>query len=259
MKPYIVHAPTPYTGRSGGIRALYQLTAMLRKLGCQAAIGAMAPSPWTPDECPFDVEFSWSWGASQRAEAVHVYPEIIGGNPAHASHIVRWLLGPKRYESDDLEFAFLPIGGERRLAVDIIEPEFFYPKTHNGTGTLYWCGVKGVKGEVPEGAQQITYGWPANRHDMGEALRAADLLISVDPFTAVIGEATICGTPVLIPDGVPQMAEGLDRHGIAHGVGELDWARSTVHLAFERRQEYLAEITSDVYRFIDITQSQFGA
>jgi hypothetical protein len=231
MNGYIVHAPFPYTGRSGGIRALYKLADELQQREYPVAVASLGASPWQADECPYEVEPAHTWSASKRDEAIHVYPEYLHvADPAPKS--VLWMLGPKRYEWNGLEFGWLDSFGAPRLVVDIIEREFFYPKTEPGEGVLFWVG-KGRSGPVPVGAREITYDWPANRKELGDILRAAALLISFDSFTALTLEAALCGTPVGLPNGP-----------LAESVLTADGYRD--------------EIAHDVDRFIEITSAHFG-
>lgn len=251
----IVHAPD-YTGRSGGVRALYRFARELTCKGVETAVASLGPTPWTSSECPYPIVPAYRWNASQRAEAVHVYPEIVQGNPAHADRVVRWLLGPRRYETDDLEFGWIPSFDVPVLNVDIIEAEHFYPKLQPGSGYVVWRGKSSLT--IWPG-KEITFDWPSNREELGDVLRAADLVVSFDPFSALTLEATVCGTPVLIPDSIePVESPRFGRLGIAWGVSELEQARAEVHESAAHYQQLRVDFAGDIDRFIERTSAHFG-
>lgn len=267
MRPYIVHAPYPYSARSGGVRALYGLARGLLERGQTVAIASLGPTPWPTD--PIDpIPMAYEWGATARADAIHVYPEIVQGNPAHAERVVRWMLGPKRYDSGDLEFVWSPelVRGAPRLAVDIIEADLFYPKTSPGHGVLWWGG-KGshlvVRDAIPEGAREITHEWPENRSALADALRGAELLISFDSFSAINTESTICGTPVFLhpaSEALPQPPMELyGRLGFTRRHREtINAQRECLSAAAVHHDLVRHEIARDIDRFIEITTARFG-
>ena len=191
---FVIHAPWPYSARSAGQRALYVLAGKLQERGEDVAIWPL-PQCYPEDPCPVDVPLI----SSVLPDAIHVVPDICAPDLTAFARTVRWLLGPRRYAPNpgDLEVAW-STPGVPRLMVDVIEPEYFYPKTELGEGIVWWRG-KGL-GSMVSG-REITYDWPTSRKELGEVLRAAELFVSFDPMTALTLEAQICGTRVSTPNG----------------------------------------------------------
>lgn len=234
---YIVHTPD-YSGLSGGIRALHKLADELQTRNQNVAIESLGQPPWRLSKCPYDLQLSSEWSEAQRADAIHIYPDYCGIDPVHASRSVQWLLGPRRFATSDPEFVWSPENDSSlpRLMVDIIEPEFFYPKTKPGNFIVWWqgnCAAKGT-GSFDKGIE-ITTEWPETRQQLGDVLRDAELLISFDSNSSLVLEAAVCGTPV-----------------------EFIGCEPANSLFTRPYDEVRTEIARDVDRFIELTQSHFG-
>ena len=237
LRPYQIVSP-PYAHFCGGIRALYRLAEELQARGVPAQIlGSYNP------------------------EAITVYPEIVTDNPYGSARVVRWLLNRADVPDDGLKFAWADGMDAPLLTVDIIETDLFYPRTGPRNGTAFWVHKGNMASRfVPSGSRQITHGWPATRPELAELLGSIDYLISFDPFTAMVPEALLCGTPVLIPtQGAWTRAEieshGWVPYGVAWSLDELDQARATVHLAFDHYQNMRREFARRIDAFIDSTQT----
>ena len=178
----------------------------LRAHGLDAAINALGGT-WQPSQ--FDAPCI-NGPISAYRDAIHIYPEIVAGNPAGGDRVVRWLLGPQRYAhaENDLVVVWDRMIDDRypRLQVPIIESEVFCPRLAPRSGVARWVG-KGIAGPVPPGTIEITRSWPSHRAELAELLASVDYVISNDPFSSVCLEATMCATPVLI-----------DFHGWSAGV-----------------------------------------
>ena len=106
-------------------------------------------------------------------------------------------------------------------------------------------------------------------NELAEFISSSQYLISFDPMTAVVTEATFTNTPVLIQNtgnepGQPEWnreeveATGWVKNGVAWNKEEMEFARDTVHLAkddyLELMQSYLrfkaANTFLDVFLFI---------
>lgn len=262
---FLIHAPKPYTHRSGGVRALYRLGAELLDRGFRVGMMGMG-SPRRHDVAPFELENGDSWSPDVKGDAVHVFPEIVATKELQFPKCVRWLLNHERHtpRKDELQFVWTPDlkPGVQRLTVDIIERDVFYPKSVEGDGVV-WYGGKGARlaRDVPAGAVQITNGWPEDRNEMGDLLRSAIRLISFDGFSSLNVEATLCGTPVLIPDvaNARRVTDPLFRgFGLAFGEGEWEWAVETVGLAFDDYEQSRCKMGELVDRFVDSCEFRFG-
>jgi hypothetical protein len=250
MKPYVIWAPD-YRNVSGGIRVLYLLGHLLRERGYQAEMmmthGPFVGNPWGVPEC-----------VSVSADAIHVYPEIVQGNPSGSNRVVWWLLN--HADRDGLKFVWHPaIGSLPVLNVPYLEADLFRPSDGHRSGVLVWQG-KGRHCFVPEGAKLITHRWPATRAELAEELRSAEYLISFDAYTALIHEATMCGCPVVVKDdgnwNLAKTADGPMRiFGAVDDESKLDEARAEVGLAYQSYLDYMPEMASQLDLFIETTQA----
>lgn len=238
LRPYTIWSP-PYAHYCGGIRALHRLAAELDQRGATVNIGY----PVTGSE-------------------IVVYPEIVKDNPYGSTRIVRWLLNKAEVPGDGLTFAWASGMQHPLLTVDIIEPDLFYPRTGQRQGAAFWVH----KGEldpmvIPPGSVQITHGWPATRSQLAALLGSVEYLISFDPFTAMVPEALLCGTPVLIH--APRSSwtrEQIESHGwVNYGVAwkpaELQIAKAQVHLAFDHYEQLRQRFSASIDHFVRLTQA----
>jgi hypothetical protein len=255
MKPYVIWTPQ-YRNVSGGIRALFLLAHLLRERGFRAewkmTHPPFVPSPWAdnPWGVPECVEFP--------SDAIHVYPEILEGNPSGSSRVVWWLLN--HADRDGLRFVWHPtIGSHPLLNVPYLEADVFRPGDGVRSGVLVWQG-KGNHCFVPEGARLITHGWPATRVELAEVLRSAEYLISFDAYTALVHEATLCGCPVVIKqtgiwDAAKTKIGPMRIYGAVDDESKLDEARAEVGLAYQAYLDYMPEMELQLDRFIEMTQA----
>ena len=250
LKPYVIWAPD-YRNVSGGIRVLYLLGHLLRERGYQAQMkmthGLFVGNPWGVPEC-----------VSMPLDAVHVYPEIVEGNPSGSDRVVWWLLN--RSEKEGVKFVWHPdIRCDPVLNVPYIEKDLFFPGEGERSGVLAWVG-KGRAGVVPDGARVITHDWPATRRELADVLRSAEYLISFDAYTALVHEATICGCPVVVLDkgnwNLDVSGSGPMRIlGAVDDVTKLDAARAEVGQAHQEYLNYFAAMEEQLSLFISVTQA----
>ena len=250
MKPYVIWSPD-YRRVSGGIRVLYLLGKLLRDRGLQAEMkmthGAFVSNPWSVPECRWIPE-----------DAIHIYPEIVQGNPSGSDRVVWWLLN--RADKEGLKFVWHPnIGNHPVLNVPYLEPDIFKPGTGARSGVLVWVG-KGSRGYVPDKAREITHQWPASRKELAEVLQSAEYLISFDGYTAIVHEATLCGCPVVVieQDGwdVSHCLNGpMKIHGVVDCVSKLDDARAEVGKSFQAYLDYFSTMANQLDSFIERTQT----
>lgn len=250
MKPYVIWSPD-YRRISGGIRVLYILGKLLRDRGLQAEMkmthGTFIDNPWSVPECHHIPQ-----------DAIHVYPEIVQGNPSGSDKVVWWLLNHAK--RDGLQFVWHPnIGKQSVLNVPYLEPDIFHPGNETRSGVLVWVG-KGYRGYIPEGAREITYQWPGTRIELADVLRSAEYLISFDAYTAVVHEATLCGCPVVVIeqegwDVTNLMSGPMKVFGAVDCVTKLDEAKAQVGKSFQSYLDYFPTMAEQLDSFIEQTQS----
>ena len=186
---YAVWAP-PYRHKSGGIRALHVLCEELRKRGQDAGIvsflGDWQPSPY--DAPRFDHDAT--------GDVIHVYPEIITDNPGGGLY-ARWLLN--KADLDGACWGWMPSMRLPVLHVPIIDLRIFYPRSGSRRGVGVWCGKQLPNlSRIPDGATMINIDHPESREDLADLLGGFEYIISFDPFSSLVTEATLCGTPVRV-------------------------------------------------------------
>lgn len=250
MKPYVIWSPE-YRRISGGIRVLYLLGKLLRDRGLQAEMrmthGPFVDNPWSVPEC---VEIPDG--------AIHVYPEIVEGNPSGSSRVVWWLLN--HATKDGLQFVWHPnINKSPVLNVPYLEPDIFHPGTGERSGVLVWVG-KGQMGHVPDGAKLITHSWPSTRKELAEVLRSAEYLISFDAYTALVHEATLCGCPVVIieNDGwdLSHLTAGpMKIFGAVNCASKVSEAKTEVGKSYQAYLDYFPTMAEQLDLFIEQTQA----
>jgi hypothetical protein len=214
-RPFVIAAPDN-TKIHGGVVALHRLCDRLNASGCEAYIEPLG-------EATGITRPGWNtplWPYRDFDDAVVIYPEIVTGNPFGARRIVRWLLNRPAWftgevmdeHPDDLIITFSPqIAPDYPcISMPLVDPTLFFPKDVPGRGDLLWIG----KGQVPDSLDRstmtlITSQWPSTRASFASLLRNADVLYTCDWLTAVIGEALMCATPVVL-------------------VGDQSWERSEI-------------------------------
>lgn len=239
VRPYRINIDSYYHA-SGGIRALHVLRDELRSRGLQAEVTHEHPEPI--------------------AGEIMLYPEIIPGNPRESPHYVRWLLNEGYFPDEHVWGWRAGLGADRLLTVNIIE-DFWRDRGLRRRGVAYWIG----KGEanfdptvLPEGAREISRSnWP-DREELAEYVAGLELLITFDPFTAVIEEAVMSRTPVMIAAPLHAVTAAETPFGVAWGRDEVDFAYATVGLARERYIDRLPELSASIDRFVEDSQALFA-
>lgn len=234
-----------YDHMSGGVRALHVLKDELLERGVEA---------W------MRYEGKWS------DESIGVYPEITAENPDGYERFVRWKLNTASLPSDAPIYAWEEgMGNHPLLTVNTLEKGLWSPYTGQRSGVGYWVG-KGQHdpSRLPEGAIEISRSNYTTRPELAERIRTFDYLISFDPFTAVILESVLSGTPVLIVGEHPHMSRqqitnhGWTPYGVAWSADELEEARREVHLAYDHYQSLLPVFAKRIDNFVEQTQSVFA-
>lgn len=226
---------------SGGIRALHVLRDELRARGQDA----------------------WMSYEAVRPGSIVVYPEIVRDNPLEADTYVRWLLNKADFPDVDRTWAWGEgMGTERLLTVDIIESELWMRSYgRRKTGVAYWVGKGQFDASViPPGAEEISRSNHPDRTELAEYVSSLEMLISFDPYTALVAEAVVAGTPVLIRSGDEAWSkaeverQGWVPYGVAWSEDELDWARLTVGMAAGHYDSMRSTFSARIDAFVGETQ-----
>ena len=188
---YVIISP-PYTKKSAGIFALYELQRHLILAGERAIVFNVGG----PITLPGDND-------------IVIYPEVIPGNPLNAKNVVRYILnepgklgGDTEYDEKELlvawDISLVKYSGGMKLRIPLTEKELFYD---HGKERLFDCMYIG-KGEythVPEidGCTEITKAWPKTREGLARLLNMTNTLYTYDDRTALSEEALMCGCNVV--------------------------------------------------------------
>lgn len=200
---------------------------------------------------------AWMRYEKHDKSAIGVYPEIVAGNPEGYEHCVKWLLNDARPEAYEHVFVWdKDLGQFPQLKVDIIERDLWRPFHGKRSGVAYWVGKGKIdRSEIPDGAVAITRSNFPTREELAEFVRSLEYLISFDPFTAVTLEATLCGTPVVIPNADTKWAKNeCIQKGIAWGWENLGLARETVFDAFDDYERQREMFQALIDQFVEATQ-----
>jgi hypothetical protein len=208
-----------------GVKALFVLASMLRDRGIDAEVNSPEPDRLQiiPEGFPAEpgaVRWMLFWGSS--------YP---------GEHVITW------------EHRFAE--GAPRIQVPITFLDLFRPAPGvERRNAAVWVGKGSYNPAlVPEGAVLIPQHTPRGRVDVAEILQRAEYLISFDAATALTMEATLCGTPVVIPAPRPEGADEWLYKDFGHGWEmDLELAKSTVHLA---REHYTDVVVPTCERYVD--------
>jgi len=238
MLAYNIWWPGDYNHKSGGIRALYVLRDELRARGLEAELTRDRVMPGS----------------------VMLYPEGVRGNPHGHKKFVKWLLNKADHPGEKCWAWEKGFGECPLLTVSIIDRDVWRPVSVKRGGTAYWVGKARLDPSVlPAGCQEISLHNFPDRRELAEFVANLDLLISFDPLTAILTEATIAGTPVLLHNTCSRWTTDEVRHlllpGVATAPEELDHARQTVHLARDRFNEWEATFASRIDHFVEVTQA----
>jgi hypothetical protein len=243
---------------SGGIRALSALRDELLQRGYDAWL--------TGDVIPVPVDRA-RYERRMAEPRIGIYPEAVPDNRQNFDNIVRWKLNrADNLPEDGLTFSWHEsIGDHPLLRVNVFELDLWKPYAGPRGGVAYWVGKGKVNRSVlPEGCEEITQYNYTSREALAERIRTLDFLISFDPFTAMAGEAVLCGTPCVIlgSDEFWNRESAIrgkeDKSGIAWSMDDLDQARATVGQAYEEYTSQLPLFAREIDNFVETTQTTFG-
>lgn len=203
--------------------------------------------------------------------SIVVYPETTRGNPLESPRVVRWLLhkpGFHKHHNDfgpDDRFFFFqrafndprlnPDGPENLLKVSWLRDDVYHPpvlkQPRHGTAVLWRKGRGRPPIHDPSDAVVVD---GLSHAEMAEVFRRVRTFICYDLYTKYSLFAALCDCDsVVVPD--PNITkeqwypDPADRYGIAYGLDELEWARSTRALLLEhlKAQESITNSTLNAF------------
>jgi hypothetical protein len=280
---FYVYAPL-YRKNSNGVRILYTLSEMIRQCGYDSKVicyeeelaeyyDLLMPTRYKHHTLKLSSEFSCNQLDEQD---IVIYPDPVSDNPLNAKNVVRYLLNRPAYftakvidygDRDYLVSYSLPIDSNLpQLFILNDDREYFHPYDFNEKESVV-CIYNGkiLDQEIHDPAiialiktfdrtVMITKEFPATRVELGDLLRRARLLISLDPISNITYEATLCGTPALIVNDTFNFSRqkiNIPLHGIFTNPTGYDEAIKDINFAFTQYQVVLEENDKNVKRFVD--------
>jgi hypothetical protein len=192
-KPYTIITP-PFEITSGGIRVMWGLYGWLLSKGQIAFVNAKITG----------------------GESIAIYPEIMQGNPAESTHVVRYILqkpglasfygkpGPKEFDKSDHLYYFSKmyapnnIDDNHVMFLPILDLNLFKDKGKQRAKTCYLVG-KGKNTNVhPKDSILINRKFANNQQALADLLNECHTMYSYDPATAMFEVARLCGCKVVL-------------------------------------------------------------
>lgn len=279
---FYVYAPL-YRKNSNGVRMLYTLSEMIRQCGYDSKVicyederadyDVLTPTQYKHHTLKLTSEFSCYQLGEQD---IVIYSDTISDNPLNAKNVVRYLLNRPTYiTGKGIDYGDRDYPVSYSLGIDPNLPqlfilnddrEYFYPRdfTEKESIVCIYYG-KIIDKEIHDPAitaliktfdrtVTITREFPATKIELGDLLRRARLLISLDPISNITYEATLCGTPALIVNDVFDFSSqkfNITLHGIFSNASGYDKAIKNINFSFSQYQVVLEDNGKNVRLFVD--------
>jgi hypothetical protein len=259
-----------YRPNSGGIAVLHKLGQKLKERGCEVYMF----SPKTLSGLQ-----TIDRGGIERIKETSwiIYPEIIMGNPLNVKNVIRWVLNTPGYiggdsntwSNNDLVYSigdYFKIDESINIEgyLKVWDFKLDYWRDENMERSIDTHLIRKAKGKAGSKKNAIfdmhsndsicLDGDIANDFSkLKEKLNQTKTFISYDSATYYSTIAALCGAiSVVIPDGENSKEEykikfPLCKYGVAWGLEDIEWAKSTQH----KVREYLIEMEKESDDLID--------
>lgn len=303
---FLIFSPS-YNPNEGGAVVLHKLCSLLNDSGHEACLYPLfrtfeiGQEYWRSELFGFFASriFAWrrkfvqnpvfntrlltSLPADLNSNWIVIYPEIVLGNPLHASNVVRWFLhrpgyhmgrisiGEGEFHVDFNEFfsdAALPGCYKPQESLNVVHYPFdLYNLTgaasdETRTATAY-CIRKG-KGKPLEHDLTDSILIDGLEHAQVAAIfKRVKTFISYDTYTAYSALAVLCGAEsIVVPDtGVEKLSWYKNpemRYGLAYGFGDREWAKETAPLLEPTLRKSEARSVASVMKFVANVEEYFN-
>lgn len=267
---FVIVAPQ-YDENKGGALVLHKLCHLLNTLGYQAwlfpytsSVGhsfnekVLETKRWLKRFFfPYNTNSSFNtpllrFKKDIPSDAVVIYPEIVSGNPLHASKVVRWFLhnpgyhtGSIDYGKDEFYIAYKSFGREAKysdsyLAKTELTVTHFFDELYNDkdakdfterTGSAY-CLRKGAGRDLVHDVDDSILIDGMTHYEIAEIFKKVKYFYCYDPYTAYFWFAISCGCiPIIIPLENISKYEWYpneeDRLGLSYGMDDIEYAIKT--------------------------------
>lgn len=279
----------------GGVVVTHEFTKILSDLGEEVYM--MHANIKSPEDKTTVVDYETAAKLALEDDCVTIYPEIVRGNPMNAKHVVRWMLYyPEFTESinpnfkEELIFVYLKRFVENTPYRD--SPTLTVIKTR--IGEFYPINIDRTHDAIliKKSAVENTYHDLRNRHyepfskmfdkdvllfdttiqtitnksvqDLNYELNKIRYFISFDraSYFNVLAALSGCVSVQIPIDGLSKEewreTTKHTRHGVAYGLGDIDWALQTRDLLIEDLQESEKTNITEVEKFINIVKQHWN-
>lgn len=214
-------------------------------------------------------------------DAIVIYPEVTDGNPLQANRVVRWLLhrpgfhtGHHQFGSDELTFFFqasfndpaLNPHTDRLLQTFFVRDDIYFPPSQeqedSRKGTCHILRKGKDRAPVHDVEDSILIDGLSHAAT-ADVFRRVKTCISYDLYTMYSLYAAMCGCDsIVVPDPAVTLNDWYptepERYGMAYGLPELEWSRTTRHLVLPRLKQLERDSNETVRHFIQTCERHFG-
>lgn len=272
---YIIYSPG-FRENSGGIVVLHTLGKKLQDRGCNVF---MLSTNSIDELRTIDINDAYQ----MREDSWIIYPEIVEGNPLQFTNVIRWVLNTPGYiggnsntwKDTDLVFLLwdyfkvdtgIEISGYLRAWDFRLDYFYDYNKPrHIDT----WIARKAANrlgspkdvtfDKHPQNAICIDGEITNNFTQLRDTLNQSNLFVSYDEITYHSIIAVLCGaiSVVIPPTGATReewvRQAPIFKYGVAYGLDDIEWAKSTSHLVRDYLLEFETESNDLIGKFLEIT------
>jgi hypothetical protein len=271
-KNIVVHMPHLFNPGIGGIVVTYELANILDKFGERVRIYTSYSNKKNP---LFNNIYLDDFDTN---DCVVIYTELFQSNPLNIPRVVRWILAPLKaldstWKNNDLVYYFNSelrfenkIGDYKMLTDLYISPMFKKYNMNDRSGTCFHYRKKYLYKTITKLHNDSDYelhGGHSLEHFV-DVFNRHQFLVLYDPLCFYAMMAPFCGCVSIVHpiegltkfEWMTKYIMGLSNYfidknvnnvyGIAYGIEDIEYAKSTIHLAYEQMQDikkYLVDKT----------------
>lgn len=263
-----------FNENSGGLVCLAYLCYLLNKIGESAYVATT-----TSNHGYFTNSLNFNLPVLDKAEiddsTIVVYPEIIDHNPLNAKNVVRWLLHKPGFHTGRINFGnnelIVGYGKETcsdRYAIDdnhILKIEYimniYYNKKLRKDMTCYSIRKSRLKNINMHPSDSICIDRKSHSQ-INDIFNMSHTFISYDPYSYYSIYAAMCGCDsIVVPEpnvNKDQWKPNIkDTYGLAYGFDDIEYARSTKHLLFDKIANQNSTNIKMVKNFTQLCEAYF--
>lgn len=202
-----------YSDKSGGLWYCHYLCHALNEIGHTATISFYEP--------PYRINFDWNTPLGHDPEAIVIYPEGCRDNPLNAKKVVRYLLAPENFfteqpiewSSTDFKLAFSKTYANDCdvLFYPITNLNIFKPIDKPKKFNTFYIGKGYLKQQCQplKDCVEIMRHWPQEKEELAKILQLSRIFFTYDEMSATTLDAALCGAmPYYLTNHLPWTKDG---------------------------------------------------